>query len=150
MEDFLDNESLSKIAEEIYKTNKKATLWDVFVVVLSRKGNVEPFVIWILSDLPVMELVAKGHSINFIANVLEMPAKEVISTCKVWGMVGFKQTLDFDPTMVYNDGMTVDEVRARLSPTLATMPSDEMLEDAMINVGKYRSIVKLLKEWEEE
>lgn len=149
MVDFLDDEPLNKIAEGVYKNNKKATLWDVFVAVLAEKGNVEPFVIWILSDLSVMGLVARGHSINYIANFLEMPSKEVVSTCKVWGMVGFKQTLDFDPMMMYNDGMTVDEFRARLSPTLAIMPPDETLEDAIINVEKYRSVCKLLDAWEE-
>lgn len=150
MEAFLNSKSLNKIAEEIYKNNKKATLWDVLVAVLSKKGNIEPFVIWILSDLPVMGLVARGHSINYIANFLEIPSKEVISTCKVWGMIGFKQTLDFDPMMMYNEGMTVDEFRVRLSPILTTMPSDETLEDSIINVEKYRSICKLLDAWEEE
>jgi len=149
MEDILNSESLNKIADEVYKNNKKATLWDVLVMVLAKQGNVEPFIIWILSDLSVIELVARGHSMNYIANFLEMPSKEVASTCKTWGMRGFKQTLDFDPVMVYNEGMTVDEFRAKLSPTVAIMPSDEILEDAIINVEKHRSINKLLKEWEE-
>ena len=150
MEDILNNESLNKIAEEVYQRNKKATLWDIFVAILAKKGNVEPFVIWILSDLPVMGLVARGHSVNYIANFLEMPSREVASTCKVWGMAGFKQTLDFDPTMVYNERMTVAEFKTKLSPILAIMPSDETLEDAIINVEKYRSICKLLDAWEEE
>lgn len=149
MEDILNSESLNKIAEEVYKHNKKATLWDVLVMVLSKQGNVEPFIIWILSDLSVVELVARGHSVNYIANFLEMPSKEVIATCNTWGMVGFKQTLDFDPVVVYNEGMTVIGFKAKLSPIVAIMPSDEMLEDAIINVEKYRSINKLLKEWEE-
>lgn len=149
MEDILNSESLNKIADEVYQNNKKATLWDVLVMVLAKQGNVEPFIIWILSDLPVIELIAKGHSVNYVANFLEMPSREVTSTCRTWGMRGSKQTLDFDPVMVYNEDMTVDEFRAKLSPTLAVMPSDEILEDAIINVEKYRSISKLLKEWEE-
>jgi hypothetical protein len=149
MEDILNNKSLSKIAEEIYQKNKKATLWDVLVIVLSKHGNVEPFIIWILSDLPVMELTAKGHSVNYIASFLEMPSREVVSTCKTWGMRCFKQTLDFDPTLVYNDGMTVEAFAAKLEPVISVMPSNEILEDAIINVEKYRSIIKLLKEWEE-
>ncbi len=149
MEDILSSKSLNKIADEVYRHNKKATLWDVLVRVLAKQGNVEPFIIWILSDLPVIELVAKGHSVNYVANFLEMPSREVTATCKTWGMSGSKQTLDFDPVMMYNEGMTVDEFRAKLSPTMAVMPSDEILEDAIINVEKYRSISKLLKEWEE-
>lgn len=150
MEDILSNKSLSKIADEVYQYNKKATLWDVLVVVLSKQGNVEPFIIWILSDLPVMGLVARGHSANYIASFLEMPSKEVTATCTTWGMRCFKQTLDFDPTMVYNEGMTVAEFKTKVAPLLAVMPPDEIFEDAIINVEKYRSICKLLDKWEKE
>ena len=77
-----------------------------------------------------------------------MSSKEVEATCKVWGMISFESTLDFDPVLVYNEGMAVAEFRASLEPILTIMPSDGVLEDAILNVEKYRSVQKLLEEWE--
>jgi hypothetical protein len=145
----LNDEELNLVAEKVYAKNKKATLWDVLVQVLAEKGNVEPFVIWILSDLPVLEAVAKGHSLDYIASFLDMPHREVIATCNVWGVQCFRQTLDFDPTLVYNVDMTMEEFQVKLDPILPSMPATEVLEDAIINVEKYRSVKELLEEWGE-
>ena len=145
----LKDTDISGMADEVYSKNKKATLWDVLVTVLSKKGNVEPFIIWILSDLPVLEAVAKGHSIDYISSFLDMPSREVVATCNVWGIRCFKQTLDFDPTMVYTDGMTMGEFMVKLDPILPSMPAQEILEDAIINVEKYRRVKELLEEWGE-
>lgn len=145
----LNDDDLNLVAEKVYTKNKKATLWDVLVEVLAEKGNMEPFVIWILSDLPVLEAVAKGHSLSYIASFLEMPQREVIATCNVWGIQCFRHTLDFDPTLVYNDGMTMEEFQVKLDPILPSMPATEVLEDAIINVEKYRRVRELLEEWGE-
>lgn len=143
------DDSINLIAEGVYKNNKKATLWDVLVQVLAQKGNVEPFVIWILSDLPVLEAVAKGHSVDYISSFLDMPHREIIATCNVWGIRCFRHTLDFDPTLVYTDGMTMGEFMTKLDPILPSMPAQEILEDAIINVEKYRRVTELLEEWGE-
>ncbi len=145
----LKDTDIGGIADGVYSKNKKATLWDVLVEVLSQKGNVEPFVIWILSDLPVLEAVAKGHSVSYISSFLDMPSKEVVATCHVWGIRCFRQTLDFDPTEVYNDDMTMEEFMVKLDPILPSMPAVEILEDAIINVEKYRRVRELLEEWNE-
>jgi len=148
MEKIFNDADINRIANKVYARDRYATVWDVFVAMLSEKGNIEPFIIWILSDFPTIELVAKGYSIDYIANFLEMPIKEVEATCKTWGIRGFKVTLDFDPTSVYNKDMTIAEFKSKLEPVLAIVPSEETLEDIVLNVEKYWSVVELLEEWE--
>lgn len=141
---------LNRIAENIWrKKGKSATLWDVFVEVLAKKADTEPFVIWMMSDFAVIEMVARGHGISYIIDVLDIPKKEIVSTCNTWGMYCLKETLDFDPVLVYNEGMTMDEYREKLKPILYYVPDDDDLEYTIINVRKYNSVKKLLDEWRE-
>lgn len=146
---FLDDIDISEIADKVTSRNKKATLWDLLVEIFAKKGKVESFVIWILSDLPVIELTAKGHGVQYIADFLEMPLKEVLTTCKVWGIIPNKETLDFDPYETYVRGMSPDDFRERLKPFLSVLPPYEIFEDLIINVEKYIRIKELLDEWTE-
>lgn len=139
---------LNKIAEDVWrKKGKSATLWDVLVEVLAEKADTEPFVIWMMSDFSVIELVARGHGIDYIMDVLDISKKDIMSTCKTWGMICLKETLDFDPVLVYNTGMTMLEYKEKLRPILYYVSDDEDLENTIINVEKYRSVKKLLDEW---
>lgn len=147
--DFLGELNLDDLVEEVYRSNPKYTLWDVIVAVLSKRGNIEPYVIWILSDLPVIEMTATGLSLSYISEFLEMHEKEVASTCKTWGIIPNKETLDFDPIKVYNVGMGVAEMKAKLSPVVARLPLEETLENVIINVDKYLRVKELLEEWGE-
>ncbi len=144
--DFLGEVNLDDLVEEVYRNDPKATLWDVVVAVLAKKGNIEPYVIWVLSDLPVIQMTASGMSLSYIADFLQMHEKEVASTCKTWGIIPNKETLDFDPIKVYNVGMGVSEMRAKLDPVLPNVPSVETLENAIINVNKYLRVQELLDE----
>jgi hypothetical protein len=147
--DFLGEINLDDLVEEVYRTNPKATLWDVIVAVLAKRGNIEPYIIWILSDLPVIEMTAMGMSISYISEFLEMHEKEMVNTCKTWGIIPNKDTLDFDPIKVYNEGMGVAEMKAKLAPVVTYLPSDEALENVIINVDKYLRVKELLEEWGE-
>ncbi len=144
--DFLGELNLDDLVEEVYRNNPKATLWDVIVSVLSKRGNIEPYIIWILSDLPVIEMTAMGLSLSYISEFLEVHEKEIASTCKTWGIIPNKETLDFDPIKVYNEGMGVGEMQAKLDLVLPNLPSVEALENAIINVDKYLRVKELLEE----
>jgi hypothetical protein len=146
MSNFLGDINLDELVESIYRRDPKATLWDVVVAVLAEKGNIEPYVIWILSDLPVLEMTAKGHTIDYIAEFLELHRKEVLTTCATWGIIPNTETLDFDPTQVYRSGMTVQELEAKVKPVLASALSQETLENVILNMEKYLRVVELLDE----
>ncbi len=145
-DNFLGEVNLDELVEEIYRNNPKATLWDVIVSVLAKKGNIEPYVIWMLSDFPVIEMTAMGLSLSYISEFLEVHEKEIASTCKTWGIIPNKETLDFDPIKVYNEGMGVGEMQAKLDLVLPNLPSVEALENAIINVDKYLRVKELLEE----
>lgn len=144
---FLDDIDISEIADRVTSRNNKATLWDLLVEIFAKKGKVESFVIWILSDLPVIELTARGHGAQYIADFLEMSLKEVLTTCKIWGIIPNKETLDFDPYETYVRGMSPSDFRSRLKPFLAVLPPYEIFEDLIINVEKYIRIKELLDQW---
>ena len=145
---FLDGYDLDELAEKVYRDNPKATLWDVLVRLLALRSGVEPVVIWILSDWPIIELVAKGYGRQYIADFLEISPKVVGATCRIWGLVPFTDTLDFDPLDVYVEGMTIGDLQKKLEPVLATMPPLEILEEGIINVCKYLQIKQFLNERE--
>lgn len=149
MSNFLDTTNVEDIAGEVYKKNPDATLWDIIVAILSDKGNVQPYIIWMLSDFPVIELVARGMSVSYIQDLLQMERKDIIGTCKTWGITPQKETLDFDPIRVYTAGMGEAGLRAKLNSVLAIMPTDEVLKCSIINVEKYLAIKDLLDKWEE-
>lgn len=146
---FLGDINVDELVESIYQKNPKATLWDVIVAVLAEKGNIEPYVIWILSDLPVIEMTAKGYPVDYIAEFLEVHRKEVLTTCNTWGIIPNTDTLDFDPTQVYRSGMTVQELEGKLRPVLSKPLSQEALENIILNMEKYLSVKELLDEWSE-
>jgi hypothetical protein len=147
---FLDNENLNSIAEKIYKTNKNSTLWDLVANAIAESANIKPYIIWILSDFPIIEAVARGYGLDYIRDSLEVKRQDIVSTCRVWGLFYWTETLDFSPLASYNSSMTAEEYKESLRPVLATMPYDDVIEHAISNVEKYRSIKELLDEWENE
>ena len=149
MNNFLGDFNLDDLVEYIYHINPNATLWYVVVALLSKKGNIEPYVIWILSDLPVIEMTAKGYPVDYISDFLQMNRKEVLTTCDTWGIIASVETLDFDPSQVYKSGMTVQELEDKLKPILPRLPSQETLENVILNMEKYLSVQELLDEWSE-
>jgi hypothetical protein len=150
MSNFLDTTNLDSIAEKAYKENPDATLWDIIVSILSYKGNVAPYIIWMLSDFPVIELVARGMNVGYIQEFLQMERKDILGTCKTWGLTPQKETLDFDPIQVYTVDMGEAGLRAKLDPIVVPMPTEEVLKSVIINVEKYLALKDLLDKWEGE
>ena len=150
MSNFLDTTNLEDIAGKVIKENPNATLWDIIVALLSHKSNVQSYIIWMLSDFPVIELVARGMNVGYIQDFLQMERKDILGTCKTWGLTPQKETLDFDPIQVYTVGMGEAGLRAKLDPILVPMPTEEVLKSVIINIEKYLAIKDLLDKWEGE
>lgn len=140
--------NLDELASDIFRKNHKATIWDVFVELLSTSANIDPYRIWIMSDYPILEMIAKGMEIGYIAEFLEIPIQEVVATCRIWGLTPIKETLDFDPLLVYNEGMTIDELKEKINPILYRPLDDRILYGIIENVDKFREVTKMLDEWE--
>lgn len=136
----INNNELLKIADVLYDKNKNATLWDVIVMYLSNKGNIEPCILWILSDLQVLELIARGYSVQDISEELSMSKSSIKSISEVWGMSVPEYTLSYDPLSYYSEatGCLINEL-----PENITNSEKENLE-------KYIKVKQLLNEWEEK
>lgn len=150
MDEFLTKANITDMAEKIYKADKNSTLWDLVAHAIAESANIKPYIIWILSDFPVIEAIARGYGLDYVRDSLDIKRQDIVSTCRVWGLFYWTETLDFDPLLSYNSGMTVEEYKESLRPVLATMPSDDTIKNAINNVEKYRSIKELLDEWENE
>lgn len=108
----------------------------------------EPYKLWILSDLPVIEKLAEGYDIDYISDYLDVPIQEVEATCKTWGLFLLRETLDFSPRLVYNRGMEFETFRAKLEPVQVMLPERRVLKGVYENVRKYYDIIEFLDEEE--
>jgi hypothetical protein len=145
---FLNDEDLYKIANEVMKKNPQATLWDMFVYILTCQCSVDPSILWILSDLPIIELVAKGYNLQYISDFLMVNKATVEKICETWNLFLFEHTLDFDPVEVYAEDMTFEDLQRKLRPVLAIMPNAKTLQESLSNAQKYHNIRKFLDEQE--
>jgi hypothetical protein len=144
------DKELNEIATRIYNLNEDATLWDVIVAYLSAKGNIEPCVIWILSDIQLLEMLARGYEVGYISQYLNISPYEIRRVAKIWGMYCMDSTLDFDPLVIYKEGMTVQDMKLKLNGVTTFCPEIFSLEKCFNNVEKYINIKNLLDKWEEK
>jgi hypothetical protein len=146
----LDDAEIEAIASKVYKHNKDATLWDVIVEYISKKGNTEPYILWILSEFEVLHLIAKGFDAPQISRALHIPITTVEKTSKIWGVSCMEQTLDFDPLHVYDEGMTAEDMSNKMFLVSPFVPNIRILKTCVGNIEKYLAVKNLLDEWEEK
>lgn len=136
---------------EILRNNPDATIWDILVEILSKGNLEEKYKIWILSDIETLELVARGHSIYYIAEYLSLSTQEINAKCRIWGMVPLDDTSDFDPVEMYSPFMEFLDYSVSLEPFRESMHiTDEQLRLSYENAKRYITIKELLDQWEDE
>lgn len=145
-----DDKELELIANEIYRGNKDATLWDVIVAYFSKKGHVNPCILWILSEFDALRLIARGFDSGHISQVLGISTRNVEEIGKRWGMPCVKQTLDFDPLVVYTKGMAAEEMFGKIAITSPIAPNMDDIRICITNIEKYLEVKNMLDEWENE
>ncbi len=124
------------------------TLWDAVVSLLRERTDV--YLLVLKADINLIRMSAEGHAARNIARTLGVSTKEVSEVLSTWGLrATLAQTLDFNPLMVYNPGMTDVELQAEVNQF---MPFDITRYDAetiIWNVEKYLDLVKFLEENDE-
>ncbi len=124
------------------------TLWDAVVSLLRERTDV--YLLVLKADINLIRMSAEGHAARTIARTLGVSTKEVSEVLSTWGLrATLAQTLDFNPLMVYNPGMTDVELQAEVNQF---MPFDITRYDAetiIWNVEKYLDLVKFLEENDE-
>jgi hypothetical protein len=146
----LESIDLKGIANKVYSENPKATIWNILVELLSRGEDREKYRIWILSELPIIESVARGYSGRLIQEIYNLSLRSFEKLCNYWKLEPVEEVLDFDPLEVYTEEMTPFDLEMKVSPFVIETPSIEEIEKCINNIKIYKEIIEYLNELEEE
>jgi hypothetical protein len=142
---------LSKADELLEKYPEKSfTSWEIIAKVLSESSGTDVHYLTLKADLDVIKLIAEGLSASSISNRLSVSSLYVYSVAKTWGMSILDSTLDFNPLLIYKDGMSPEELGAYINEILPT-PITTTGEKAIVNnIEKYYSFIEFLEEYDNE
>ncbi len=143
-------ENLNDIADKVYAANPEATIWDILVEIFSEGKNKDKYRIQILSELPVVEAVARGYNFQWIRDAYDMGYRTIGKICKHWGLEPLRDISDFDPLKIYTEGMTAEQLKTTLIPIIHMLPSMDDLKICINNIEIYKDIVEYLNDLEEE
>jgi hypothetical protein len=142
---------LSKADELLEKYPEKSfTSWEIIAKVLSESSGTDVHYLTLKADLDVIKLVAEGLSVSSISNRLSVSSLYVYSVAKTWRMSILDSTLDFNPLLIYKDGMSPEELGVYINEILPT-PITSTGEKAIVNnIEKYYSFIEFLEEYDNE
>ncbi|KKN45705.1 hypothetical protein LCGC14_0680230 [marine sediment metagenome] len=144
----LDRLDFYSMAEKVYDRNPEATIWEMLVEIISDGDRLKASRVWILSDLPILESIARGFDSIWIKGKYQLSKQSLDSICNLWRMTLIQGTVDFDPLEVYVDGMTSSQMMDKIRWTGIWMPTSDELDICISNVEKYKLIIKYLEEIE--
>ena len=122
------------------------TLWDVALSLFSK--HVEIYVLVLKADINIIEKIAQGLSVYSISNTLSVPSKHVMEVASTWGLRLVEQTVDFNPLLIYNEGMSPEEMLLHMNDILA-LPIDLDIADTLVyNIERFHTLDEFLKEEE--
>lgn len=130
--------------------DKKFTAWDIISKVLSESSGYDVHFLTLKADLDVIKLIAEGLSVSSIANRLSVPSKYVYDVAKIWGLVIMDSTLDFNPLLVYKEGMTAQELMFYMNDIVPVELDLKTAKDIISNIDKLYDFTKFLEEYYDE
>jgi len=142
---------LSKADELLERYPEKSfTSWEIIAKVLSESSGTDVHYLTLKADLDVIKLIAEGLSASSISNRLSVSSLYVYSVAKTWGMSILDSTLDFNPLLIYKNGMSSEELGAYINEILP-IPITSTGEKAIVNnIEKYYSFIEFLEEYDNE
>jgi len=129
---------------ELYSKNIGATMWDAFVDLVKDKSSIH--MLYTKSDLPIIELIVSGLSASSISSLVFIPSSEIYATARTWGLAVQETTLDFNPLMVYNAGMTAMELMENVNDILPIEINIITATKIIHNIEKFHDIKKFLED----
>lgn len=130
--------------------NKTFTSWEIIAKVLSESSGEDVYYLTLKADLDVIRLIAEGLSVSGIANRLSVRSIYVYSVAKTWGLVVMESTLDFNPLLIYKQGMSAEELEVYINEILPIPVTHKGAIDIINNIEKYYDFVKCLEEYDNE
>jgi hypothetical protein len=120
-------------------------VWDVFISLVGKEKN---HLLVMKADLPILESLVQGNSIIKTSRNLGRPSKAVRIVSALWGIEPLELTLDFNPLLVYNRGMSDVEMREKLKDIIFEDLSLEVYKTIIDNIETYLSIVDYIEEFD--
>jgi hypothetical protein len=74
----------------------------------------------------------------------------VYSVAKTWGLTVMETTLDFNPLLIYKEGMSADELEIYINEILPIPITPKGARDIVNNIEKYYDFVNCLEEYDNE
>jgi len=130
--------------------HKTFTSWEIIAKVLSEKSGYDVYYLTLKADLDVIRLIAEGLSISSIANRLSVKSMYVYTVAKTWGLSVLDSTLDFNPLLIYKEGMSAEELEMYINEILPIPITPKGARDIINNIEKYYDFVEILEEYDYE
>ena len=125
-------------------TMNDVTLWDAFTSLVQDKAPL--YILVLKADLFLLEHIAKGFSIASIHRITGVPSKAIRKVAFTWGFEPLEETLDFDALLVYNRGMTAEQLAFKMNELLP-IPLELSIYDRIIyNIERYMELQNIVEE----
>lgn len=132
--------------ERLESEREDVTLWDVTLSLFSKHAEI--YLLVLKADINIIEKLAQGLSVYSISNTLSVPSKHVMEAASVWGLRLVEQTVDFNPLLIYREGMSPEEMLLHMNDILA-IPIDLDIADTLVyNIERFHTLDDFLKEEE--
>lgn len=124
-------------------TAKDVSLWDAFISLV--KDKVPVYLVTLKADMIILESVAIGLSASSIFRKTSIPSKVIRNIAFTWGLVPLKQTLDFNPLLVYNSGMSSKSLELHMNEILPEPLDSTIYETIISNIERYLELKEILR-----
>ena len=142
---------LAKADEMLDKyPNKTFTSWEIVAKVLSESSGYDVHYLTLKADLDVIKLIAEGLSASSISNRLSVSSLYVYAVAKTWEMYILDSTIDFNPLLIHQDGISAEDLMVYINEILPLPITLKGAKDIVINIEKYYDFVKFLEEYDNE
>lgn len=121
------------------------SVWDVFMSLVSREKR---HLSVIKADLLIIEVLAQGNSIIRVSRMLGIPSKVVRKVASLWGVEPMELTLDFNPLMVYNKGMSAIGMKNKMQDIMFKDVDIAIFEQAISNIEIYHTLLDYVDEFD--
>jgi hypothetical protein len=126
---------------------EQVTVWDAFV---SLVGNFEDaYILALKADMVIIKHLVEGYSVRTAARILGIPAKNIHKVIRIWGLKEPPdETLDFNPLLVYNEGMSELDFETEIELFLPIVPTKDAIHRIIWNIERYADLREFLEEVE--
>jgi len=138
-------ESILKEWERLSTIKSEVSVWDAFISLLEKGTDVH--ILILKADLEILKFIAGGYSIRSTARLIGISTEEVNTVIRTWGFIPpIGETLDFNPLLVYNDGMSAKDFMFEVNDVLPIPINFSDAETIVLNIERYRDLERIAKE----